>query len=119
MIYRILCREGLNDPLPKPRTEPTYTRWQPRHPKSLWQCDLKLVDARWLVTILDDHSRYATGSHIFNGGSTENVIWLLDQAIREYTKSREILMDHGSQFYSVRHGESAFDSFVRYPDIDK
>jgi hypothetical protein len=38
-----------------------------------------------------------------------NVIWLLDRAIHEYTKPREILTDHGSQFWSVPRGESSFD----------
>ena len=53
-VYRILCREGLNHPLAKPRAKRTYKRWERRHPNSLWQCDPKLVDAKWLITILDD-----------------------------------------------------------------
>jgi transposase InsO family protein len=110
-IYRILRREGLNHPLAKPRTKRTYRRWQRKRSNSLWQCDLKLVGARWLITILDDHSRFVTGSEIFNGGSADNVISLLDQAIHEYTKPREILTDHGSQFWSVRRGESSFDTY--------
>jgi len=40
----------------------------------LWQCDLKLVGPRWLITILDDHSRYVTGNHIFKDGTAENAI---------------------------------------------
>jgi len=77
----------------------------------LWQCDLKLVGARWLITTLDDHSRYVTGSQIFKVGTAENVIWLLDQAVHEYAKPREILTDHGSQFWSVRRSESSFDTY--------
>ena len=80
-VYRILRSSGLNKPLQTPRIKRTYTRWQRRHPNSLWQCDLKVVDTRWLITILDDHSRYVTGSQIFKDGTAENVIWLLDQAI--------------------------------------
>jgi len=110
-VYRILRQTGLNRPLEKPRTKRTYKRWQRRHPNSLWQCDLKVVDARWLITILDDRSRFVTASRIFKEGSTENVLWLLNQAIHEYTKPREILTDHGSQFWSVRRGESAFDTY--------
>lgn len=110
-VYRILRQTGLNRPLETPRIKRTYKRWQRRHPNSLWQCDLKVVDARWLITILDDHSRFVTASRIFKEGSTENVIWLLGQAIREYSKPREILTDHGSQFWSVRRGESAFDTY--------
>lgn len=116
-IYRILCREGLNHPLNKPRTKRTYRRWQRRRSNSLWQCDLKLVGAEWLITILDDHSRYVTGSQIFNEGTAENVINLLDQAIHEYHKPREILTDHGSQFWSVRKGESSFDTYCQQQKI--
>jgi hypothetical protein len=39
---------------------------------------------------------YVTGSQIFKDGTTENVIWLLDQAIHEYAKPSEILTDRGS-----------------------
>ena len=110
-VYRILCSSGLNRPLPKPRIKRTYKRWQRTHPNSLWQCDLKLVDPRWLITILDDRSRFVTGSEIFEEGTAENVIWLFDRAIHEYSKPKEILTDHGSQFWSVRKGESSFDAY--------
>jgi transposase InsO family protein len=116
-VYRILLQEGLNHPLTKPRTQRTYRRWQRIHPNSLWQCDLKLVGAEWLIAILDDHSRFITGSRIFDEGTAENVVWLLDQAIHEYSKPREILTDHGSQFWSVRRGESSFDRYCEQHGI--
>jgi len=77
-IHRLLKQAGLNNPLQTPRKQRSHKRWQRRHPNSLWQCDLKVVGAKWLITILDDHSRYVTGSQIFKDGTTENVIWLLD-----------------------------------------
>jgi len=116
-VYRTLCQEGLNHPLAKPRIKRTYKRWQRKRPNSLWQCDLKLVGARWLITILDDHSRYVTGSQIFKEGTAENVIWLLDKAIHEHSRPREILTDHGSQFWSVRKSESSFDAYCEANSI--
>jgi transposase InsO family protein len=116
-IHRLLKQAGMNNPLQKPRQRRCYRRWQRRHSNSLWQCDLKLADARWLITILDDHSRFVTASQIFKERSTENVIWLLDQAIHEYAKPREILTDHGSQFWSVRRGESSFDAYCQHQRI--
>jgi transposase len=107
-VYRILRQEGLNHPLTRPRIKRTYRRWQRMHPNSLWQCDLKLVGPRWLITILDDHSRFVTGSEIFNEGTAENVINLFDKATHEYNKPREVLTDHGTQFWSVRRGDSMF-----------
>jgi len=58
-----------------------------------------------------------TGSEIFNEGNVENVINLLDQAIDEYSKPREILTDHGTQFWSVRRGESKFDQYCQQRGI--
>jgi putative transposase len=115
--YRIIRQAGLNHPLTKPRTKRTYKRWQRIHPNSLWQCDLKLVPPRWLITILDDNSRYVTGSDLFDEGTAENVIWLFDRAIHEYGKPRETLTDHGSVFWSVRKGESSFDQYCQQQGI--
>ena len=87
------------------------------HPNSLWQCDLKLVGPKWLMGILDDHSRFVPGSEIFTEGTAENVIWLFDRAIHEYGKPRETLTDHGSVFWSVRKGESSFDQYCQQEGI--
>lgn len=110
-MYRILCQSNLNKPPQKSRVKRSYIRWERKRSNSLWRYDLKIVGSEWLITILDDHSRYVTASDIFKEGTAENVIWLLDQAIHECSKPREILTDHGSQFYSVRHGESSFSQF--------
>jgi len=116
-VYRTLLSSGLNHPITKPRIKRTYRRWQRMHPNSLWQCDLKLDAPRWLMGILDDHSRYVTGSERFNEGTAENVIWLFDRAIHEYGKPREALTDHGSVFWSVRKGESSFDQYCQQQGI--
>jgi transposase InsO family protein len=58
-----------------------------------------------------------TGSERFNEGTTENLIWPLDRAIHEYSKPREILTDHGSQFWSVRRGESSFTAYCQQQRI--
>jgi transposase InsO family protein len=115
--YRIIRQAGLNHPLTKPRTKRTYRRWQRMHPNSLWQCDLKLVPPRWLMGILDDHSRFVPGSDLFDEGTAENVIWLFDRAVHEYGKPRETLTDHGSVFWSVRRGESSFDRYCEQQGI--
>jgi transposase InsO family protein len=112
-VYRILRSSGLNHPLTKPRIKRTYRRWQRMHSNSLWHCDLKLVPPKWLMGILDDHSRFVPGSELFDEGTAENVIWLFDRAVHEFGKPREALTDHGSQFWSVRRGESSFDQYCR------
>ena len=116
-VYRTLQASGLNHPLSKLRIKRTYRRWERIRSNSLWQCDLKLVGPRWLITILDDHSRFVTGSEIYQDGTADNVISLFDQAINEYSKPREVLTDHGSQFWSVRKGESSFDTYCEQHGI--
>jgi hypothetical protein len=71
-VYRTLLASGLNHPLIKPRIKRKYRCWQRMHPNSLWQCDLKQVPEKWLMGILDDHSRYVTGSDLFTQGIAEN-----------------------------------------------
>jgi putative transposase len=60
---------------------------------------------RWCIR------RRGEGAPVSQICTAENVIWLLDQAIHEYAKPREILTDHGSQFWSVRRGASSFDTY--------
>lgn len=103
-VYRILPFSGLNRSLQKSRVKRTYTRWQRRHSNTKWQCDLKFVDVRWLITILDDRSGFVTASRIFKE---------LDRAVHECAKPREILTDNSSQFLGSRRGESCFDVTVK------
>jgi len=65
-----------------------------------------------------EYPRQSTEPHQkFKDGTAENIIWLLDHAIHEYAKPREILTDHGSQFWSVRKGESSFDAYSHEKEI--
>jgi hypothetical protein len=89
----------LNNPLQKPHRKRSFKHWQREHLNSQWQGDIKLAESRWLITILDDHSHYMTGSQIFREGAAENVIWPFDRTVHEYTKPREILTDHNSGAY--------------------
>jgi len=58
-----------------------------------------------------------TSSQIFHGGTAENVILLFDWTINEYSKPKETLTDHGSQFWSVRKGESSFGAYCEQHGI--
>lgn len=91
-VYRTLLASGLNHPLTKPRIKRKYRRWQRMHPNSRWHCDLKVLGPRWLVGILDDYSRFVTGSEHFTEGTAENAIWLFDKAVHEFGKPRETLI---------------------------
>jgi len=84
-----------------------------KHPNSLWQIDIKQIEDRWSISILDDHSRYIVGCKIYDHvPTTDDVLDLLEKAIEEHGVPIQILTDHGAQFYVNRNdglGVSTFD----------
>ena len=112
------CRNGLNNKLlSKPRTRRKYTRFERKNPNKLWQFDLKVVGNRWMVSILDDHSRYILSSQIFEHATTHNILLLLKNTIINYGKPVQILTDHGRQFYN-KYCKSDFDIFFVQDKIE-
>jgi putative transposase len=118
-VYRILCRHGLNKPLSQPRVKRKYRSFQKDHPNEMWQqIDLKIVNSKWMVSILDDHSRYILASAITRHATTaRSIIDLVRQAIKLYGKPEQILTDHGRQFYNP-YSESDFDGFCKKQSIE-
>lgn len=116
-VYRYLCEAGLNQPLDKPRKIWGKKRFQREHPNSLWQADFKLdEDDNWMITYLDDHSRFVLGSEKFYDPTSKNALWLLEVCVDRYGKPRQILTDRGAQFYPARKkakGET-YSKFTKY-----
>jgi len=108
-VYRILRRNDVIKPMKKKKRK--WRFFQRKHANSLWQMDLKNLSGNWWsISILDDHSRFIVGFRILSHVPTAgNVIELTEQSIAEYGKPREILTDHGAQFYANRGGISRFD----------
>jgi len=102
-IGKEIRRQGLVEPLQKPRKRHKYVRWERDHSNSLWQMDWAWVEDRrqWLLAILDDHSRFIVGARFYTEATTENALELLDEAIWHYSKPREILTDRGTQFFKA------------------
>jgi len=86
-------------------------RFQREHCNSLWQADFKLCnDDWWMISYLDDRSRFITGSVKIWNPTGENAILLLDRAVKRYGAPRQILTDQGTQFKPARGGLSEFDN---------
>lgn len=112
-IYRILKSEGLNKPLEKPRKSWGNTRFQRSQPNELWQADWKLTrEDRWMITYLDDYSRYITASQVFDHANTENALMVLEEALGQYQAPGQILTDQGVQFYTWQEGGKT--QFTKY-----
>jgi len=111
-IHKILMKGGLNNPIPNPRRVWGKRRFQRPHSNNLWQADFKLTEQdEWMISFLDDHSRFIPGSRIHHNPTTEHAIQLLKESISQYGKPDQILTDRGTQFYPARGGVSEFTKF--------
>ncbi|MHA1353213.1 MAG: DDE-type integrase/transposase/recombinase, partial [Candidatus Heimdallarchaeaceae archaeon] len=65
-------------------------------------------------TLIDDHSRFCLGAkfHPF-APRKEQIISLLEKAIKEYGYPESILTDNGALFSSVRGGTSTFSRWCQ------
>ena len=111
-IHKILNQAGLNNPIPKPRRNWGKRRFQRPYSNNLWQADFKLTeDDEWMISYLDDHSRFIPGSRIHHNPTAEHAIQLLKESIDQYGKPDQILTDRGTQFHPARGGISEFTKF--------
>jgi transposase InsO family protein len=99
-IYRILCSSNLNNPIDKPRKTWGKTRFEREHSNSLWQGDFKLLDNdHWMLTYMDDHSRFIVGSSVMWNPTTKNALKLFKRCTRKHDTPTQVLTDRGTQFY--------------------
>lgn len=111
-IYKILVKTNLNNPLTQPRRIWGRRRFERAHSNSLWQADFKLTeDDEWMISYLDDHSRFVPGSRIHHNPTAEHAIRLLEDSMTRYGKPQQILTDRGTQFHPARGDESEFTQF--------
>jgi transposase len=83
--YRIVCKNGLNNPINKPRRVMGKTRFERMHSNSLWQADFKQTDDdNYMITFIDDHSRFVLGSQINETMTTEDALRLLSKCIVKF-----------------------------------
>jgi transposase InsO family protein len=118
-IYRAICNAGLNNPIDEPRKTWGRRRFQRSRPNELWQADFKLTDDdRWMLTFLDDHSRFIPGIRIEPDATTEFALRLFKRCTKKHGLPEQVLTDQGAQFYYTdkegkKHGESTFTQTLR------
>ena len=111
-IHKILNQAGLNNPIETPRRVWGKRRFERAHSNSLWQADFKLTEQdEWMISLLDDHSRFIPGSRVHHNPTAEHAIKLLEDSARQYGKPDQILTDRGTQFYPARGGTSEFTEY--------
>jgi len=116
-IYTILHNHTLPVKAYAPRRRRTYIRFQRTHPDSLWQTDIKYYRNRYLIAFLDDCSRYVPNAILCKHATTWRILKLLDTTLSRGRIPRQILSDHGSQFYS-EDGGSQFTAHLEAHGIE-
>ena len=118
-IHGILVEAGLNNPISTPRKVWGKRRFQRSRSNELWQGDFKQTeDDEWMISFLDDHSRFVPGSRTHHNPTTGHAIMLLEESINQYGKPEQVLTDRGTQFYPARGGISEFTEFCTRNGIE-
>lgn len=111
-IYNVLVDNNLNNPLDYTRKTWGKTRFQRMHPNTLWQADFKLLDDdTWMLTFLDDCSRFVTICKENIDATTENAILLLGKGIKNHGMPLQVLTDQGVQFFYAKDSPGEFTQF--------
>lgn len=110
-VYRILKERGEIFKQPEKGKRYNYIRFQRAHSNSMWQTDWKWLSDEecWLTAYLDDHSRFIVGASKLTEATTDNTLELFHKAGKQHGYPREVLTDHGSQYWS-KYGSRYDDS---------
>jgi transposase InsO family protein len=113
-VNKILKQHNLTDPPKRKKKRNKYIRFERKHPNSLWQIDhsVKKVKGKWLISVIDDCSRYSIGLFAVNRVTTSVVTKILDDLIKIHGKPKQILSDNGSA-YGGKSKNSKFDRWCR------
>ena len=104
-VNRILKKAGLSN---KKKRKKIFRHYERKHSNSMWQMDYTMIyEDMWLFLAVDDHSRFIAAHRLMKTPNVKETMESLNESFGKYGMPREILTDHGSQFYSVRGGVSS------------
>ncbi|MHA1667776.1 MAG: DDE-type integrase/transposase/recombinase [Candidatus Heimdallarchaeaceae archaeon] len=115
-IWKVLQQEGEPPWRAKPPTKKARKRFERPQPNDLWQLDIKgpfWVEEQgqhlYLLTILDDHSRFLLESRVYpHPINQQEILTRLQHCFQLHGHPKQILTDNGAQFHSMRGGTSTF-----------
>ena len=118
-VNKILNKYKLTNPPKRKKKRIKYIRWQRKHPNSLWQIDHsdQKVDGKWVLSVVDDCSRYSLIMVALNSVTTSVVTKILEELIKKFGKPKQILSDNGSA-YGLKSKHSRFDRWCRRNGIE-
>lgn len=98
------------------RKHPSIQRFERSKPRQMYQMDIMTWMLRglyrvYVITCLDDYSRFVVSFGIFRRARRSEAIDVLRAAMEQYGIPEEVLTDNGPQFYTWR-GRSEFQRFL-------
>jgi len=117
-VNKILRKHKLTKPSKRRKKRNNYVRFEREHPNTMWQIDHsdQKVKGKWLISIIDDCSRYSIGLFAVNRVTTQVVTKILDDMIKKHGKPTQILSDNGSA-YGLKSKHSKFDRWCNLRGI--
>ena len=115
-VKQIIVKHDLDHHNTAPKKEHPPRRFERQCRNEMWLMDimyyrLKKEGRFYLISILDDYSRYITSYGVFKRQTIDNVIDVFHQAIDKHGSPSEFLTDRGSQFHSWK-GKNRFDKLL-------
>ncbi|WP_418005940.1 integrase core domain-containing protein [Mycobacterium sp. PDNC021] len=108
-LARIFREAGVARVEPKKKPRSSWRRFVYPAPNACWQLDgteYVLAGGRTCVILqlIDDHSRYAVGSHVACSETAEAAIAVFDKAVANHGVPQRLLSDNGAALNPTRRG---------------
>lgn len=105
----------------RPQGDEVPRRWEAPHRNAVWQADFAELrvgaEKTPVLLVLDDFSRYVVGCRLMPEPTSEEVVELLQEAIRKHGKPERLYTDRGGPFMAWRQ-ESSLGQFLERELID-
>lgn len=118
-VNKVMRKAGLMSNPKKRHHNLAYGPYERPLPNDLWHTDFKSweFDFGTLHTtwIIDDASRYILVARITESTSADLVIEMVQQAIGIYDQPKQLMTDHGTEYYAVSQGKghSKLDKYCK------
>jgi len=120
-VRRLMEANGYKSNRRKSEKKEGCERFEARRPLELCQMDILEFFVNklkvYVLTLLDDFSRFILGFRLLSETSTDEVIGLVQDSIDRYGKMEEVLTDRGFVFYSWK-GANRFEKYLEVERIE-
>lgn len=122
-VRQTMAEANLIEKVVKKKRKPRQPRrFERATPNDLWATDITNIilaggQTVFMIAFIDDHSRYIVSWGVYASCVSELVLEVLRRGISTYGKPKDILSDHGPQYW-VRRGKTLFQKFLQREDIN-